>query len=97
MGTFQREVLVYYYYMGHLIQLSLVLGYFTIKYDFFKGNLSRGFIVPLTVIYNILITWDKQYSDTSNVDMYIQFSNLIVTYKELLQNTQYKAEYIYQW
>ena len=41
--------------MGHLIQLSLVLGYFTVKNDFIKGNLSRGFIVPL-ILYMVNAT-----------------------------------------
>ena len=30
-GTSQREVIVFYYYMRHLIQLSLVLLYFIAK------------------------------------------------------------------
>ena len=49
LGTSQREVIVYYYYMGHQIQLSLVLGYFIAKNDFIKGHLLQSFIVPLNL------------------------------------------------
>ena len=34
-----RELIVYYNYMGHLIQLSLVLAYLIEYIDFIKGQL----------------------------------------------------------
>ena len=49
LGTSQRELIVFYYYMGHLIQLSLFLGYVIVTNDFIKGHLLRSFIVPLNI------------------------------------------------
>ena len=42
--------IIYLYFMEHLIQLSLVLGYLIKLIDFIKDHLSQTFIVSLRFI-----------------------------------------------